>query len=230
MLPTLLDELGQRSFTPEQLESIRIAFLTILRELGLIERDDAMVRLVAKTIIEVASAGEPGPEPIRHHALKRLTFFEAEYAAKRALLQDAITIAGADLGNIQSYDPGDGSLAIIVQQGFEADFLRTFERVTLDDGSACARAMRAKLPTFIPDVARDPDFAPYRVVAERAGFVSVLSLPLFAGSTQFVGVLSVHFARPQVTNRIKVDLLSEYARHAADALAGISGRAIRAVD
>jgi hypothetical protein len=71
----LSDELRQHSFTPEQLEGVRIAFVTALHELGLIERDDPIVRLVAKTIVEVASAGESNPEAIRRHALKQLTFF-----------------------------------------------------------------------------------------------------------------------------------------------------------
>ncbi len=80
--------------------------------------------------------------------------------------------------------------------------------------------MQAKLPIFIPDVSVDADFAVYRAVAERAGFASVLSLPLLASSTRFVGVLSVHFARPQTQTLIRMDLLSEYAHHAANALAG----------
>lgn len=224
----LLDELSRHAFTPSQRDSIRSAFAATLRELGLIERDDPLVRLVAKTIVEAAAAGESSPQAIRQRALAQLTFFEAEYAATRAVLRDAIAIAAADLGNIQSYDAADRSLAIIVQHGFQDDFLRTFARVALDDGSACARAMRDRSPMFIPDVARDPDFAPYRTVAQRAGFASVLSMPLVADSMQFVGVLSVHFARAQAARPIKMDVLGDYARHAANALSGISRRAVRA--
>lgn len=224
----LLDELSRYSFTPEQRERIRSAFAATLGELGLIERDDPLVRLVANTVVDVAAAGASSPQAIRQGALKQLTFFEAEYAATRAVLRDAIAIAEADLGNIQSYDAADGSLAIIVQHGFKDDFLRTFERVALDGGSACARAMRDKSPMFIPDVAHDPDFAPYRTIAQRAGFASVLSMPLVADQAQFVGVLSVHFARAQASNPIRMDVMSDYARHAANALSGISRRPIRA--
>jgi GAF domain-containing protein len=218
-MPFLAD-FDHHSFTPDRLEIMRAAFVATLRALGLVERDDPIVRRVAKTIVEVASAGESDAEASRDRALKQLAFFEAEQAAMAALLRDAIAIAGADLGNIQSYAAADKSLAIIVQQGFKDDFLRMFERVSLADGSACARAMRAKLPIFIPDVSIDADFAVYRAVAERAGFAAVLSVPLITDSTQFVGILSVHFARPQAPNLIKMDLLSEYARHAANALAG----------
>jgi len=223
-------DVDQHSVTPERLEVIRAAFVAALRELGLVERDDPIVRLVAETIADVASTGESDPETIRHRALKQLTFFEAEKAAMTALLRDAIAIARADLGNIQSYDSTDQSLAIIVQQGFKDDFLRTFERVSLDDGSACARAMWAKLPTFIPDVSLDADFEVYRAVARQAGFASVLSMPLIADPIQFVGVLSVHFARPQAPDLIKMDLLSEYARYAANALAGTPRRTMRPFD
>jgi GAF domain-containing protein len=217
----------QRSIPPQRLEVLRVAFAATLRELGLVERDDPIVRLVADTIVKLASAEDSDPETIRDRALKQLTFFEAEKAAVTALLRDAIALAGADLGNIQSYDTTDKSLAIIVQQGFKDDFLRTFERVSLDDGSACARAMRAKLPTFIPDVSLDADFTVYRAVAQEAGFASVLSVPLVADTAEFIGVLSVHFARPQAPNLITMDLLGEYAHYAANALVGIPRLSMR---
>ncbi len=221
------DDGDQRSIPPERLEVIRAAFAATLRELGLVERDDPIVRLVAETIVNLASAEDSDAKAIRHRALKQLTFFEAEKTAVTALLRDAIAMAGANLGNIQSYDSTDKSLAIIVQQGFKDDFLRTFERVSLDDGSACARAMRAKLPIFIPDVSLDADFAIYGAVAQQAGFASVLSMPLVTDAAQFIGVLSVHFARPQAPNLMTMDLLSEFARHAANALLGIPRLAIR---
>lgn len=103
----LLDELSKHSLTPEQLEGAKSAFAAVLLELGLIERDDPLVRLVAETIINVASAEEPKPDIIRYQVLKQLTYFETEGAATRALLRDVIAMAGADLGNIQSYDSAD---------------------------------------------------------------------------------------------------------------------------
>jgi hypothetical protein len=223
-----IDNNGDRSFTPEQLEPIKTAFEAACRDLGLRSQDDRIARIIAKAIIDIASAGEFDPGQIRHLALERLRFFEAQDAAMTALLRDVIARTGADMGNIQKYNPADRSLAIIVQQGFKEEFLRTFGRVSLDDTSACARAMGAKIPILVSDVSLDDDFKEYRGVAQRAGFASVLSIPLITGSGEFIGVLSVHFARTRSLNDLPMSALSTYARHAADGLAGIfSQHAIR---
>src|SRR5690348_7782591 len=82
-MPFLAD-FDHHSFTPDRLEIMRAAFVATLRALGLVERDDPIVRRVAKTIVEVASAGESDAEAIRDRALKQLAFFEAEQAAMAA--------------------------------------------------------------------------------------------------------------------------------------------------
>jgi hypothetical protein len=212
---------GGQTFTPEKLETIEKAFKALCHDLGLLNRDDPLVRIVAKAVIDVAAAGEFDTEQLRHLARKRLTFFDARDSAVRALLSDALNLTGADLGNIQRYEPADASLAIVVQQGFKEEFLRTFERVSLNDTSACARAMKRKEPILIRDVSLDDDFKDYRDVAQRAGFVSVLSLPLLTSSAEFVGVLSVHFAKARALKEIRMDSVRDYVRHAADGLAGI---------
>lgn len=53
----LMDSIGDRSFTPQQLEAIRTAF-EALRDLGLRNHDDPLVQIVAKAVIEIASAGQ----------------------------------------------------------------------------------------------------------------------------------------------------------------------------
>jgi GAF domain len=220
----LFKNVDDRSFEPEQVGAMRTAFEAVLRDLQLADRDDPLVQMVAKAIIDAASEGTFDPEEIRGLALKRFSFFRAENSATTALLGDAIALARADLGNIQRYDATDRSLAIVVQRGFKEDFLRTFERVKVDDRSACARAMRAKNPIFVPDVSRDDDFREFVDVARRAGFSSVLSLPLLTGADEFIGVMSVHFATTRRSEDIRLEMLSEYARHAADGLAGIFAR------
>jgi GAF domain-containing protein len=46
------------------------------------------------------------------------------------------------------------------------------------------------------DVENDPDFAPYRNEAKRAGFRSVKSTPLITPDNKLVGIVSTHFAAP----------------------------------
>lgn len=220
---SLIDRIGNRSYTPHQIEAIRSAFEATLRDLGLRNNGDPLVQIVAKAVIDIASRGESDPEQIRRLALKELTFHDAEDAATTALLDDGIALARADLGNIQRYNPADRSLAIVVQRGFKQDFLRAFERVSLDDASACARAMREKTPILVPDVSLDDDFREYRGIAQSAGFASVLSIPLITGSAELIGVLSVHFATARNLGEIRMDVLRDYAGYAADGLADIFG-------
>jgi GAF domain-containing protein len=210
--------ISDRSFTPEQVGVITKAFDGTCRDLGLINRDDPIVQLVAEAVIDIALSGEWGSEQIRRFALRRLTFFDAESGAMAALLGDAIGLAGADRGNVQKYNSADRSLAIILHQGFGEEFLQTFERVSLQDNSACARAMRSRMPILIEDVSVDDGFTEYRRIAQRSGFASVASFPLITESEKFIGVLSVHFAKTSSLKESKVAVLNDYARDAAAAL------------
>ncbi len=218
-----MSEIGRyiedRSFTPEQLEVITTAFEAVCRDLGQVGRDDPLVEIIARVIVEVAARGDWGWEEIRRSALERMTAFDADHAAM-VVLAAAISLARADFGNIQRYHAADRSLTIIAQQGFDEGFLRTFERVAVDDSCACARAMRDRRPILIEDVSIDAPFRPYREVAKRAGFLSVASVPLVTSSTEFIGVLSVHFASTRSLGNDAIQSLRDYAGHAANALVG----------
>ena len=77
------------------------------------------------------------------------------------ILKGALTLAGADRGNVQVLDPATGSLRIVAQCGFGAEFLEYF--AVVDDGrSACGRAARERAQTVIVDVDIDAWFAPER--------------------------------------------------------------------
>jgi hypothetical protein len=110
-----MSEIGRyiedRSFTPDQLEVITTAFEAVCRDLGLLGRDDPLVEIIARVVVEVAAAGEWGREEIRRSALERLAAFDPDHAAM-AVITDAISLARADFGNIQRYHPADRSLTI----------------------------------------------------------------------------------------------------------------------
>jgi hypothetical protein len=112
----------------------------------------------------------------------------------RRALDDAIVLLGADFGNIQLVDPADGSLRIAAQSGFDSDFLEYFA-VVADDTSACGRARRGQ-PVVIPDVHRDPAFAPHRKIAAAAGFRAVQSTPIVDRGGPLLGVISLHYRHP----------------------------------
>jgi hypothetical protein len=138
------------------------------------------------------------------------------------LLAKAITIQGADLGNIQLVDSDSGALAIAAQRGFGLDFLEYFRMVRLEDNSACARAMGNRAPVVIEDVSADPLFAAHRDIARAAQFRAVQSIPLLRRNGTLLGVLSTHYRDPR---GFTCDALQsiEYARYAAHIVERLNG-------
>lgn len=145
-------------------------------------------------------------------------------AALDCTLSECLALTGADLGNIQLLDRRTGHLFIQAQHGFQDAFLATFESVRPGDSSACARALRRRNPVVVRDIMADPAFAPYRDVAEGAGFRAVASIPLQSQTDLLVGVVSVHFATPDEVRSLPMDRLLEVSRLAA----GVILRRIRA--
>src|SRR5215475_13111105 len=111
------------------------------------------------------------------------------------VLEGALSLGGADRGNIQLVDPATGSLVIVAEHGFGPEFLEYFEVVD-DDRSACGRAARRHAQTVIADVTTDPGFAPHRAIAAASGFRAVQSTPLTDRAGRLIGMVSTHYRRP----------------------------------
>lgn len=114
------------------------------------------------------------------------------------ILTEALTVSRSEKGNIQLFDVASGCLTIEAQHGFDAAFLSTFKSVTAENGCACGRAIRLRKPVVIPDIDLDEAYAPNREAAARAGYRSVVSLPLIDNGEKIVGVISVHRPTPLV--------------------------------
>src|SRR4051812_49022848 len=110
--------------------------------------------------------------------------------AIQTILDDVITLLGAEYGNIQL--PIGDELAIAAQRGLPVDFLKTFWRVKKDDGCACGRALRLGVPVIIPDIEKDDDFAVFRQDARAAGFRAVQSTPMITKHRNLLGIVSTH--------------------------------------
>ena len=134
----------------------------------------------------------------RLHALScRLTAISDLPSLLHEVLLSAIELQGADFGSIQLYDLETRSLHIAAQHGLGAEFLEHFRTVIVDEGSACARALKDGTRVVIEDVTLDPEFAPHRRIAAAAGFRAVQLIPLIErGSGQAVGMLSTYFGHP----------------------------------
>ncbi|MBX9656772.1 PAS domain-containing protein, partial [bacterium] len=137
-------------------------------------------------------------------------------AALDDVLVSAIETCSADFGNIQLLNAQNNTLEIICQQGSTEDFIRHFQVVPLNDGSACSRALKSGKRVMIEDVESDSDFYPHRAIAASAGFRSVQSTPLKSHDGSIIGMLSTHYRHRSSISERDERLLDLYARHAAD--------------
>jgi hypothetical protein len=134
------------------------------------------------------------------------------------LLDLVLVLHDTRMGNIQLFDVKTGELRIVVQRGFQGDFLQHFWAVTVEDNSACGRAVRARKTVVIPDVLRDELFTPHVPIAVAAGFRAVQSTPLITSTGTLIGVLSTHFPAFRTFSQSKLRLLNLYTGLAADCI------------
>jgi hypothetical protein len=64
---------NDHSFGPDDIAVLVAAFESTLSALGLTDRTDPATMMVAKTIIELAKAGERDPVRLQNEAVKRLS-------------------------------------------------------------------------------------------------------------------------------------------------------------
>src|SRR5882672_2198364 len=66
------------------------------------------------------------------------------HAALARILDASIELIGADMGNIQIFQPTRDTLEIVAQRGFTGEFLDGFEPVAAGDGTAYGRALATR--------------------------------------------------------------------------------------
>jgi PAS domain S-box-containing protein len=133
-----------------------------------------------------------------------------------AVLSASIEILNADMGNIQLFQQTKKGLKIVAQQGFQPEFLATFDFVDATDNSACGRALRSGQRCIIEDVLADESYAPYRDAARSAGYRAVQSTPLISHNGAMLGILSTHFRQPHSLRDREQKLLDLLGQQAAD--------------
>jgi PAS domain S-box-containing protein len=133
------------------------------------------------------------------------------------IVDAAIAITAADMGNIQLLDRDTGTLKIVASRGFEEPFLKFFGTVRGSQG-ACGAALQSGERVVVEDVTTSPAFVGTTSldVALAAGVRAVQSTPLLCRSGRILGMLSTHYRvqrRPADRDLRVLDLL---ARQAAD--------------
>jgi len=146
-------------------------------------------------------------------------------AVLESLLDTSFHTAGAQFGNIQLMNWDTGCLELATQRGFRADFLEYFDRVRVDDGSACALALRQRSEVVVEDVSIESGFSPLsRAVVLNAGVRAVQSLPMISTSGAFLGVLSVHFSTVCRPMRGETEIVKSLVQLAANTIISIRAR------
>jgi PAS domain S-box-containing protein len=132
------------------------------------------------------------------------------------ILGAVMELLGAEKGNIQLLDANGSKLSLVVQRGFEQDFLEFFGEVSAADDSACGRALRSGHRIVIEDVEIDGPFEPLRPIARAAGFRSVTSSPLVSVDGAPLGMVSTHFGMVHRPSEQEIRRLDLYLRLASD--------------
>ena len=133
------------------------------------------------------------------------------------ILDAGIQLTRADMGNIQLLNVTTGQLEIVVQRGFEAEFIEFFAGVA-DKEAACGNAMSSGQRVIVNDVTDHPIFAGTEAcdVLLRAGVRAVQSTPLRNSAGDLVGMLSTHYRQPGSPDEADLHMLDMLARLAAD--------------
>ncbi len=133
------------------------------------------------------------------------------------IVDAAIAITAADMGNVQLLDQGSGTLKIVASRGFETPFLRFFDAVHAGQG-ACGTAMQRGARVLIEDVATSPVFVGTAAleVLLAAGVRAVQLTPLVSRAGRVVGMLSTHYRVPHSPADRDLHVVDLLARQAAD--------------
>jgi putative methionine-R-sulfoxide reductase with GAF domain len=125
------------------------------------------------------------------------------YALLNQQLEQAVSMSGASMGNIQYFDSQTKTLKIEAQYGFDDQFLNFFKSVR-PGKAACGTALRKKRPVKVADVTRSSIFrnTPTLEILLDAKIRAVSSLPLIGPEGDVLGVLSMHYTKPQTYDRM----------------------------
>ncbi|TAN42540.1 MAG: PAS domain S-box protein [Nitrospirae bacterium] len=128
------------------------------------------------------------------------------------VLDAAISITGADMGNIQLLDPHTAELKITVHRGFSKEWLDFWAGVSEGHGT-WGTALRSRERIIVEDVAESPIFrgTPELEVQLKEGVRAVQSTPLLSRSGRLLGMVSTHYkspCRPEEQGLLLLDTLA----------------------
>jgi two-component system CheB/CheR fusion protein len=140
-------------------------------------------------------------------------------AAMGEVLDAAIIIHSADMGDIQLLDPKTKTLKFAAARGLSSSFMSEFASVDSNQlSTSSGQALQSGERVIIEDVNIDLASAAHRHAAAETGYRAVQSTPLITRGGELVGMLSTHFRRPHRPLERELLLSDLYARQAADVI------------
>jgi PAS domain-containing protein len=117
------------------------------------------------------------------------------------VLETAVFITRADLGNLQLLDPASRRLRIRAQRGFKKPWLEFWNNVDPARGT-CGTALKKGERVIVEDITQSPRFAdaPELDVQLKAGVRAVQSTPLINGHDKLIHELQVHQVELEMQN------------------------------
>ena len=153
-----------------------------------------------------------------HGLVNRLLSCDDLQTALEEVLDAALALMEAELGNVRLLDPRTRELRIAAQRGFGKEYLERFSSVGANSGEVCAKAAQQGKRVIVEDVQSDPQFAHYRAIATTAGFRGIQATPIMSRRGELLGVLSTYFRDPQHPSERALRMIDLYARQAAEFL------------
>src|SRR5262249_43521984 len=194
------------------------------------ERDEAgRVTGWVASIIDV-TAGRPAKRTIDAdlQAMMLLQELGTELTREGARVEDclqqildaAISLARADKGTVQLFDFTAHAFRFAAQRGFQAPFLKYFEKVREDTPTASSAALKSGAQVIVEDVMTDKIFAghPSEQVLLDEGVRSVIATPLKNSEGSILGTIATHFRQPHRPAERDLHFVSLLARQSADYL------------
>jgi PAS domain S-box-containing protein len=133
------------------------------------------------------------------------------------ILEAAITITGADKGNVQLLDPETGMLMIVAQKNFKRPFLEFFAYVDAGDATACGAALEQAERVVVVDICESPVFDEETAAVLLAEDLhAVQSTPLVSRTGHLLGIISTHFCRVHAPAERELRHIDILARQASD--------------
>ena len=135
------------------------------------------------------------------------------------IVETAIAVTHADMGDIRLFDTQSGTLKIMAHKGFKQPFLDFFGSVQ-EGHAACGTVLRQGRRVIVENVAESPIFAgtPELQAMLAAGARAVQSTPLLSHAGRLLGVLSTHYRTPRRLDEGDLRHLDLLARLTADTI------------